>query len=67
MTAMLDSIGYAGWALHALIWLPILAMGLVLWSEEERAKHVAFWSSLAVPLGRIPGTTRRAVVGVRRR
>ncbi len=48
MTAMLDSIGYAGWALHALIWLPILGMGLVLWADEARAKHVALWSSLAV-------------------
>jgi NADH-quinone oxidoreductase subunit M len=48
MTAMLDSIGYSGWALHALIWLPILAMGLVLWADERRAKHVAFWSSLVV-------------------
>ncbi len=48
MTAFVDSIGYAGWALHALIWLPILAMGLVLWSDEKRAKHVAFWLSLVV-------------------
>ncbi len=48
MTAMLESVGYAGWALHALIWLPILAMGLVLWAEEERAKHLAFWASAGV-------------------
>lgn len=48
MTAMLESIGYAGWALHALIWLPILGMGLVLWAEEERAKHLAFWWSAGV-------------------
>lgn len=48
MTALLESVGYAGWALHALIWLPILGMGLVLWMEEERAKHVAFWWSLGV-------------------
>ena len=45
MTALLDSIGYAGWALHALIWLPILGIGLVLWAEEERAKNLAFWWS----------------------
>jgi NADH-quinone oxidoreductase subunit M len=44
----MDSIGYAGWALHALIWLPVLAMGLVLWADAARAKHVALWSSLAV-------------------
>lgn len=48
MTAMIESVGYAGWALHALIWLPILGMGLVLWAGEERAKHIAFWWSLAV-------------------
>jgi NADH-quinone oxidoreductase subunit M len=48
MIAMLESIGYAGWALHALIWLPILGMGLVLWADEARAKHVALWLSVAV-------------------
>lgn len=48
MTAMLDSIGYAGWALHALIWLPILGLGLVLWADEGKAKHIALWWSLAV-------------------
>ena len=35
MTALLDSIGYTGWALHALIWLPVLGVGLVLASDEE--------------------------------
>jgi NADH-quinone oxidoreductase subunit M len=48
MTAMLESIGYAGWALHALIWLPVLGMGLVLWAEEARAKTIAFWWSIGV-------------------
>lgn len=48
MSAFLDSIGYAGWALHALIWLPILCTGLVLASDERRAKHIAFWGSVAV-------------------
>ena len=48
MTALLDSIGYAGWALHALIWLPVLGIGLVLWADEERAKTVAFWWSIFV-------------------
>jgi NADH-quinone oxidoreductase subunit M len=48
MTGMLESIGYANWALHALIWLPVLGMGLVLWAEEERAKSVAFWWSIGV-------------------
>jgi NADH-quinone oxidoreductase subunit M len=48
MTALLDSIGYAGWALHALIWLPVLGIGLVLWAEEGQAKTVAFWWSIVV-------------------
>jgi NADH-quinone oxidoreductase subunit M len=48
MTAILESVGYAGWVLHALIWLPLLGMGLVLWADERRAKHVAFWWSLGV-------------------
>jgi NADH-quinone oxidoreductase subunit M len=48
MTALLDSIGYAGWALHALIWLPVLGMGLVLWAGEAQAKTVAFWCSIVV-------------------
>ncbi len=48
MNALLDGIGYGGWVLHALIWLPVLGAGLVLWSEEARAKQVAFWWSLGV-------------------
>ncbi len=48
MTALLDSIGYAGWVLHALIWLPVLGVGLVLWAEESQAKRVAFWWSVGV-------------------
>ena len=48
MSALLESIGYAGWALHALIWLPVLGVGLVLWAEETQAKTVAFWWSAAV-------------------
>jgi NADH-quinone oxidoreductase subunit M len=48
MTALLDSIGYSGWALHALVWLPVLGVGLVLWSEEAQAKTMAFWWSVGV-------------------
>jgi NADH-quinone oxidoreductase subunit M len=48
MASLLDSIGYGNWILHALVWLPVLGMGLVLWAEEERAKTVAFWWSLGV-------------------
>jgi NADH-quinone oxidoreductase subunit M len=48
MISMLESIGYTGWILHALIWLPMLGIGLVMWAEEERAKQIAFWWSLGV-------------------
>lgn len=48
MTVLLDSIGYAGWALHALIWLPVLGVGVVLWADEAQAKTMAFWWSIGV-------------------
>ncbi len=48
MTALLDSIGYPGWILHAVVWLPLLGMVVVLALPEERSKTVAFWSSLVV-------------------
>ncbi|HSH74404.1 MAG TPA: NADH-quinone oxidoreductase subunit M [Longimicrobiales bacterium] len=48
MSAMLEAIGYGGWALHALVWLPVLGVGLVLGSDEARAKTLAFWWSVGV-------------------
>ncbi len=30
MLSFLDSIGYGDWILHALLWLPLVGMGLVL-------------------------------------
>jgi NADH-quinone oxidoreductase subunit M len=48
MSGLLDAIGYTGWALHALVWLPVLGAGMVLWAEERQAKTVAFWWSLGV-------------------
>ncbi len=48
MTALLESIGYSAWALHALIWLPVLGIALVLTSDEARAKTLAFWCSIGV-------------------
>ena len=48
MSSLLDSIGYAGWALHALIWLPVVGVGLVLWAEEGQAKTIAFGGSMVV-------------------
>jgi NADH-quinone oxidoreductase subunit M len=48
MTAFLDAIGYGRWILHALVWLPVLGVGMVLWSDEARAKKVALWWSVGV-------------------
>mgnify|MGYP001038764347 CR=1 FL=1 len=48
MTALLDSVAYDAWVLHALVWLPLVGMGWVLASSEEQAKHVAFRVSTAL-------------------
>lgn len=48
MSALIESIGYASWGLHALVWLPILGMIMVLRSTEDGAKTVAFWWSIIV-------------------
>jgi NADH-quinone oxidoreductase subunit M len=51
MPAFLDSIGYGGWILHALLWLPLVGMALVLVGPAARAKHLAFgWSLLLLVL-----------------
>lgn len=41
MTAFLDSIGYGGWVLHALVLLPLIGIPLVLLAPERKAKHIA--------------------------
>ena len=48
MTILLEAIGFGGWALHAVIWLPVVGMALVLWGREERAASTAFWWSILV-------------------
>jgi len=48
VTALLQGIAYDRWILHALVWLPVLAAGLVLWADEARAKTVAFRASLGI-------------------
>jgi NADH-quinone oxidoreductase subunit M len=50
MLAFLDSIGYGDWILHALIWLPLVGMAVVLVGPEARAKQVAFGWSLVLLL-----------------
>ncbi len=48
MSALLDSIGFGSWGLHALVWLPVLGGLVVLLGPAPRAKQVAFWWSAAV-------------------
>jgi NADH-quinone oxidoreductase subunit M len=43
---VLESIGYAGWALSALVGLPALGMALVLLGREEHAKFIALGVTL---------------------
>jgi NADH-quinone oxidoreductase subunit M len=46
MSSLLQAVAYDRWILHALIWLPLVAMGHVLSAREDRAKSVAFgWSA----------------------
>ncbi len=48
MTSVLEAFGYGDWILHALVWLPLVGMVVVLWGSRERAKEIAFWWSAAV-------------------
>ncbi len=48
MLSFLDSIGYGDWILHALLWLPLVGMGMVLLGPEARAKHLALGWSLVL-------------------
>jgi len=51
MSALLDSIGYSDWALHVLVWLPVIALLHVLRTDEDRAGPVAFvWTSVVFVL-----------------
>ncbi len=46
MTSFIEAIGYEVWALHALVWLPLAGLVVVLWGPVQRAKHIAFgWSA----------------------
>jgi NADH-quinone oxidoreductase subunit M len=54
MDGFLTSIGYGGWALHAILWLPLLGMIAVLLSPEHRARHVAFGAAALVFLVSAP-------------
>jgi NADH-quinone oxidoreductase subunit M len=51
---VLESIGYAGWALTALILIPALGMAAVLLAREEQAKHIALAVTLLTFLVSLP-------------
>ena len=46
MTELLNTIGYNGWALHFLLWFPVIGMIAVLVSDEAGAKHIALSAAL---------------------
>ncbi|MFW6202063.1 MAG: Fe-S-binding domain-containing protein, partial [Gemmatimonadota bacterium] len=54
MGELLGSIGYGGWVLSALVWLPVLGAGLVLLGSDEAAKGRAFGVALLTFLVSVP-------------
>ncbi|HEX6064540.1 MAG TPA: NADH-quinone oxidoreductase subunit M [Longimicrobiales bacterium] len=54
MAAFFNSIGYASWGLHFLLWFPIVAMILILLSNDGVAKMVAFVCGLIEFVASIP-------------
>ena len=54
MAAFFNSIGYASWGLHFLLWFPIVAMILILLSNDGVAKTVAFVCGMIEFVASIP-------------
>jgi NADH-quinone oxidoreductase subunit M len=54
MEAFFNSIGYASWGLHFLLWFPLLAMFVILFSGEANAKKVALTLALIEFAASIP-------------
>jgi len=54
MEAFLQSINYSAWALHFLVFFPLIGMGLVLASPEGRAKYVALGAAVVELLVSLP-------------
>ncbi len=42
MIPILEAIGYGDWALHVILWLPLVGMAIVMLGPVERAKDLAF-------------------------
>lgn len=46
MISLLGGIAYEAWALHALVWLPLVGLVMLLILPAQRAKHLAFgWTA----------------------
>jgi NADH-quinone oxidoreductase subunit M len=54
MNALFDSIGYASWGLHFLLWFPVIAMFAILFSPEPSAKKIALLAGTIEFLVSIP-------------
>ncbi len=54
MTELLSAIHYQAWALHFLIWFPVIGMAGVLAGDDRTAKHVALGVSLVEFLVSLP-------------
>lgn len=51
---MLESLGYAGWVLHALLLIPAIGMAVVLLGGERNAKHLALFFATLTFLVSLP-------------
>ena len=50
----LEAINYDSWAIHFLLWFPLVGMALVFAAPEERARHLAFATALIQFIVSIP-------------
>jgi NADH-quinone oxidoreductase subunit M len=54
MEAFFNSLGYASWGLHFLLWFPLLSMFIILFSGESNAKKVALGLAIIEFIASIP-------------
>ncbi|HEX6589537.1 MAG TPA: NADH-quinone oxidoreductase subunit M [Longimicrobiales bacterium] len=54
MNGLMESIGYADWILHFLLFFPVAGMFAALFAAEERAKNVAFGFALVELIVSLP-------------
>jgi NADH-quinone oxidoreductase subunit M len=54
MNAFFESIQYARWGLHFLLWYPVVAMFIILFAKEEAAKKIALFAATVEFLVSLP-------------